>query len=154
MNHCTSLLFEPLKSAYIQILQTKQKVSGAVLRTAAIKLFSNCYTCQRWFLDSAIVHGFTPQESHFFGIYLHPLQFHIMALSSVNAESQECQAKRISLRPKTDNVFLFSGTAEARRSQVIHCGTRKRNSEDPNIPGPLLNSLTNDLQVGKHILKE
>ncbi len=59
----------------------------------------------------------TQTLTHFFGIYLHaivvhaPLQFHIMSLSSLNAESQErlvSQAKRLSLRAtnrKSDNVL-------------------------------------------------
>ena len=156
-----NLLSEPLKSEYIQVLETtmpKQKISGAVLRRAAItlllklqnssagravvmlldtiirisqllympdlkrcpKMVLRLYNCT-WFHHELCKQLFPTLKNqtltHFFGIYLHaivvhaPLQFHIMPLSSVNAESQErlfSQAKRISLRAtnrKPDNVL-------------------------------------------------
>lgn len=156
-----NLFCEPLKSELIQVLETtipKQKVSGAILRTAAIKLLIKLhkssvdgkilslldtivrisqllylpdikrspkmvlrlYNCT-WFHHELCKQLFpqlkTQTLTHFFGIYLHaivvhaPLQFQIMSLSSLNAESQErlfSQAKRLSLRAtnrKSDNVL-------------------------------------------------
>ena len=121
------LLPTHLRSECQQLLDTtlpKQKVSGAFLLVAAIKLFIKV---QNEHVDPLleallstvveILYSHDSERSHLFGIYLHDLVVHAPAiyqqvcLRSTNTESQEhlfSQAKHIGLKAtnrKTENVL-------------------------------------------------